>query len=233
MADSADPQSAGTTDPTDAPNPARLERLKIACALTIAVISVLGAVVAWRASAAGSRSGDAERDGLVAAASEAGRHTAADATARRDELAYRRWARHRAAAQAKLDQLEALPPGSAVAETVRHDAEVELKLTQAFRQYLEADYQQAHGTYDLAKRTQDELAAAQQKAADPTDLFDEADDQESQQHRLIGIELLLILSLALVTMAQVAEGERRTLAWALPGWLGSLAGCVLFVAVAL
>jgi hypothetical protein len=229
---------------TDQPEPAVASkpaddsgRLRTAFAFLIALISITGALVTWRAEVAGSEAGRADREGTIVAVTAEGDRQQAEAQARAEGRAAQRAYEAYAASQIYKKVRDAADTQSAYGAAERkflQEDGVAVKLTDG---YFVLDFvkHNAFGyptapAYDVDRRTTDLLAQGQSET-DSQRFFDEADHLESTRSDLFAIDVALVVALALIAIAQVTRRRRTALMWAAPGLVLFLAATALFAAV--
>ena len=197
----------------------------------IALTSVLGSVAAWRASAASSAAGGAERRAFAntLAAEQLGARIEADLGSA--EFTY---ARH-AALTGAADALE-LQAGRAAddAEAARLEALAAAHRAAAdnLALFINADAVRSDGSLDLEGMREAEWSlAADLQDLDPTGEMAEAEGLRTKSERLVGLTALLIAAALFLTLAEVTRRRRVAILY----WRGGCAvlgvGVVLLILV--
>lgn len=226
---------------TDGPVPGEQDAesglLRTALAVLIALISVTGALVTWRAEVAGSEAGRADREGTIVAVTAEGARQQAEAQARAEGRAAQRAYEAHAASLIDKQVRDTATSVAAFDEANRRflqDDGVALKLTDGyfvldFVKHDSSGYVTDPG-YDVNGRVADLLAQGQTET-DSGRYFAEADRLESSRSKLFALDVALVVALALVAIGQVTRRRRMALGWAAPGLLLFLTATVLFAAV--
>jgi hypothetical protein len=185
------------------------ERLEVAIAILIAVVSLSTALAAWRTNVVGSSASDATRQGLIdAIKKQAG--TNEDLRKLYEEAGY---ARNYAIYLAGVETLEASrdPAGVAQAANLRQYLLPGLRLVSS-PLGTEDKYKKADGTYDLAKRLSDLAAETPDiSALDSQTSFDLSDRYAAEQRLLTIGTVLLAISLFWLGLAEVGGRRLRAL----------------------
>lgn len=217
-------------------NPA-LNHVRTALAFLIALISITGALVTWRAEVSGSEAGKADREGtIVAVNAESARQQAvaqARAEARAAQRSYEAWS-----ASQLYDKEMKSASGAAYIDALKHyrqENALAIKLTDGyfvldFTTHDNDGYVTAPG-YDIEGRVGDLLAQQSEGNESPERFFAEATDLENRESHLYELDVALVVALALVAVGQLAATRRRALSWAAPGALIYVAATALFIAV--
>jgi hypothetical protein len=182
-------------------------RMELAIAMLIAIVSLTTAVAAWRTNAVGSKAGDATRLGLIDTVKQ---ETASNENSRKlyEEAGY---AQSYAVTLAGVEAMEASGDSTAAAQAVN------------MRQYLlpgivqladplatDPKYQLDNGTYDLELRYADLQAESPDLSGlDPQASFTLSDQYSSEQRWLMLGTILLALSLFWLALAQVGGSRLR------------------------
>lgn len=213
------------------------DRFRTVLAVLIALISVMGAITTWRAEVAGSEAGQDNSQGQIVAATAAGLRQQQLAEALSEAHAAQR--SYEDQKNFTLREQEANQASADVAEQLRFEAQednsVALKLLDLG--FWSPDYV-AHSTvelptsvqYDVERRVND-LMREQEVDTDSQRWYDSANEELTTRNQLYGVDLLLVVALALVAIAQIVRRRRTAYAWALPGGSLFLAGLVLFALV--
>ena len=211
--------------------------LRTVLAVLIALISITGALVTWRAEVAGSEAGRADREGTIVAVTAQGARQQAEAQARAEARAAQRAYEANSAgniAQKVRDNAQSVGEYDAANRRFLQENGVAIKLTDGyfildFVQHDEFGYV-TNPEYDVQGRVAD-LLAQRQTETDSKRYFEEADDMEGQRSNLYALDVALVLALALIAIGQVTRRRNAAIAWAAPGTVLFLTAAVLFVVV--
>lgn len=202
-------------------------RLSTVIAVSIALVSVLGAIVGWRAELHGSRAGRYEQDGVATAISAAQVRSHAGTVAAQAASQYEHFVR----LGRDADQLQRNACNSDISPTdiSSLDAGALCSTQVEFSGYSNDGYV-TDGRFDLAKYT-DDVAAAESitQDVDSESYISLADEQHAAEHRMLWLSLLLALALVWLTVARFQRRRGGQLALAVPGWLCLAAGIVVLV----
>jgi hypothetical protein len=202
-------------------------RLPTLIAVSIALVSVLGAVVGWRAEVHGSRASRYEQDAVAASI------TAAQVRSHAEQLAAQAQSQqeHFDRLGREADQLSANACNRSIkaSDILSLDAGALCSTQVEFSGYNSQGYIR-NGTFDASKYTADVVAAeSAQNDINPDRYLALADDQHGAEHRMLWLSLFLVLVLAFLTLARVRKSRGGQLLLAVPGWICLAAGVVLFV----
>jgi hypothetical protein len=215
-----------TSDADRAPN-----RLETVVALLIAVVTVIGAVVAWRASVADDGAGDADFAGLRASlnAEETRALNAVDAYEHYG--AYTNYWRYRALGDELADALATAPDDQL--ETLDRQRAEAYDLADANQDLFPNRFLNRDGTYSVAREEGEAWAdAAREQDLNPDPQYAEADRLRAKSNQLLGTLTLLGLALVVFTLVESVEG-RLKLALVALGTLLAVAGVVVAVVLEL
>jgi hypothetical protein len=202
-------------------------RLETVVALLIAVVTVIGAVMAWRASVADDGAGDADFAGLRASlnAEETRALNAVDAYEHYG--AYTNYWRYNALGDELAAAVEAAPPEAADALD-RQRAEA-YDLADANQDLFPNRFLNRDGTYSVARETGEAWAdAAREKDLYPDPQYAEADRLRTKSNQLLGTITLLGLALVVYTLVETVAGRVKLLLVGL-GTVLAIAGVVVAV----
>ena len=193
----------------------------------IAMTSLLGSLVAWRASVANTAAGGADGKGLAdLVAAQQARVQAFGNT----DLVYRDYLAARALrAQADALRAEGANAGQApdvlIAQADAYDNAADLA-----EQRIDPDVVAPDGSIDIQRKVDIELALAASSAdLDPTAEFARADQLHRKGQRLTGLAALLITAALFFTLAQVTRDRAHQLY--LVGGVGVLGVALLLFVV--
>lgn len=208
--------------------------LHMLIAISIGLVSVLGAVVVWRAESHAANADAADQDAISASITAAHLRSAAEQQA---DTAQRKFSRY----QRLGLESERLDPGHNCADnrnptptTVPEiDAAVDCDMQIVFSGY--ADETSKQGTYDVTKYTDDVLAFTRyyQPQANPAPFEQQASSERGLEHELLWLSIGLVGVLALFTLARLGRTEAECLVLAVPGWVLFAAAAVALVLVEL
>jgi hypothetical protein len=204
-------------------------RLALIIALSIAVVSVLGAVVGWRAEVHAGKASRYEQDAVAATISAAQLRSEADAEAAK---AYSQYA-HYVRLGNEADEL--LPDACSVTDRtniIQIDAGVLCSTQVQFSGYGGTGYVDAQGHFDVEKYAQDVQAGnATQNDVEPEAYVLQAETQRHHEDNMLYLSLFLVIALALLTLARLGKTRTRQLVLAVPGWLCLVGGIIALIAI--
>lgn len=201
-------------------------RLSTLVALLIAVVSVVGAVVTWRASVAGDGAGDADVAGIRATINLTETNALAAVKGYSDYASFIDYYKYRETGLYLEAEIEELPEDTPEEETAALNKELAdtYDLTTAASLAFPNDYLNRDGTYALARQTGEFVAnAAREKDINPQPSFDEADAMRSHTDRLLIALSVLVIALVFYTLIEATDSKMLK-------YLLLLAGTVIFIA---
>jgi hypothetical protein len=184
------------------------DRFDVIVTILIALVTVFGATIAWRASLAEGTAGDAEQQGLLQtlaleeglSAHETGLYTHLHYFVRfkeHTELA-RRLRDDEAAARARGE--------TALADDLAREAELHADLAVNLEDFFDVSYVRLDGTYDEARYLADlKRSDGRINGLAPEEAFAEADTYHQKAKQLIGLISLLTGALFFYTLSQITE----------------------------
>lgn len=199
--------SPAVIDPPEVPPEATEEgpdRLQYVNALLIALITLFGAYVAWRASVAGDNAGDASLAGIMATLNSQEVQAVNHLNLYENYGAYTQYTRYNEQGymiladlpQAEEDDLEAL-------EKEMTEAWDSAELYYFPREYLKLD-----GAYDTQRELGEAFAEAARKIdVNPEPSFKESDTFMTKSNQLVAILTALAVALVLFTMVETVENR--------------------------
>jgi hypothetical protein len=204
-------------------------RLALILALSIAVVSVLGAVVGWRAEVHASRASRFEQDSVAASIAATQVEAQGDAEATKAQSKYDHYKK-------LADEANELSPGACGPDGKRTtlsdlDAGTLCETQVQFSGYSTNFYVDDKGNFDLKKYAADYVAA--QSDGDPLDPEEIAGVAETERHHedaMLYLSLFLVLALALLTMARLGRSTSARLVLAVPGWIVLIGSAVYLIA---
>jgi hypothetical protein len=204
-------------------------RLETLVALLIAVVTVIGAVVAWRASVADDGAGDADFAGLRASLNAEETRALNAVNAYEHYGAYTTYWRYNALGNALADEIEAAPE-EAVDVLDRQRAEA-YDLADANQDLFPNRFLNRDGTYSVAREMGEAWAdAAREKDLYPDPQYAEADQLRAKSNRLLGSITILGVALVALTLVETVGGRLKLLL-VLLGTALAIAGAVLAVMI--
>jgi hypothetical protein len=201
-------------------------RLALIIALSIAVVSVLGAVVGWRAELHASKASRFEQDAVATSIAATQVEAEAEAAAAKAESKYLHYAKLQ-------DQANELMPGACDSTSrstlVQFDAGALCETRVQFSGFAISAYIKADGNFDTAKYANDyTIAAREGRPLDPNLFRDKAEAERHHEDNMLYLSLFLVLALALLTLARLGKSVPSRLVLAIPGWT-VLAGCAAYL----
>lgn len=208
----------------------KTNRLETIVAILIAVTTVLGAVVAWRASVANDASGDVDFAGLQAAVNAAETHALSFVNTYENYGAYTAYKRYstlgdlitKDMADAKDEEEVALLDGQ------RANAH---SLALANQGLFPNKHLNRDGSYSVQRQLGVMWAdAAKEKDLNPDPQFAEADRLRGKTNRLLRSLMIIALALVFYTVVELVKGRAQYVLIAL-GSLTMVAGVVMAVLI--
>ena len=195
------------------------DRFQTAMAVFIAVVTLVGAVIAWRTAIASDDAGDADFAGLKAVLRAEETRMVNDVNALRHYRAYSAYTHHEAL-RSRLAQLGDVT-GEVEASNLATTSQI----------FFPSRYLDQSGSYNLQREVAELWAQAQQVTdLDPIPHFDEADANREKNKQLVGAFILLSLSLLFYTAAEGIHPGQQFIRYTLGGF-GTLFLIITFVAV--
>jgi hypothetical protein len=203
-------------------------RLALIIALSIAVVSVLGAIVGWRAEIHASAASRYEQDAVATSIAATQVDAAAQAAATKAESKYVHFRKLE-------DQADILMPGACTATSrsslPEFDAGALCETKVQFSGYSSDAYVDAKGNFDIEAYAHDYVVGAGERdPLDPTAFRDLAETERHHEDNMLYLSLFLVLALALLTLGRIGKSVPSRLVLAIPGWL-VLAGSAAFLVV--
>ncbi|MBL8057639.1 MAG: hypothetical protein JNK29_13130 [Anaerolineales bacterium] len=185
-----------STEPAaEKPNP-----LETIVAVLIALITVAGALVAWRASVAADGAGDADNGGLRAMLNVEETRASNAVNGYEAYGAFVNYARYQ-----RLGDLLEADPAAADLEAERADAR-DLALANQF--LFDSKFLNRDGTYDLQRQLGEMWAdASREKDLNPEPQFQEADKLRERSNWLLAVVAVLAVGLVLLTLVEAVGGR--------------------------
>ena len=204
------------------------DRLEFISALLIALVTLIGAFVAWRASVANDNAGDASLAGLIATLKVQETLALNNTLLYENYRAYTAYTRYNALG----DQIEADLKNTPEAEMELLDRQMREAWDAAESFDFPHEYLKRDGSYDTQRELGEALAeAARQGDLNPQPYFIEADQMQAKSNWLVVV--ITGLAAALLCFALVESANRSTLKYALIslGVVIMLAGVAATVAI--
>jgi hypothetical protein len=225
------------------------ERLKLIVAVLIALTTMIGALVGWRATVAGNAAGGADADGLAAAMNVEETGTTDSVRLSQHYQAYVDFVRYRelghAADVAAFDveqQLLSSSPGTnpeleaqlrPLAQELRGRRDQNFDMASVGQYFFITRYLTQEGGYNT-RLEEGEAAAesAQRKDTNPGPHFAQADRLRARSNLLVGVLIVLALAVLLYTLTETTE-RRARYAFLLAGAVFMLAGSAAAIGIEL
>ncbi|HZZ98070.1 MAG TPA: hypothetical protein VFE19_13695 [Jatrophihabitantaceae bacterium] len=202
-------------------------RLALLIALSIALVSVLGAVVGWRAEVHAAKASRYEQDAVAATISSAQLRSEAEAEAAK---AYSQFAHY----QRLGHEADELMPDACTSDErsniVALDAGVLCSTQIQFGGYGGTGYVDAQGHFNIEKYALDvQDGNAAQNDIEPDTYETQAGQERHDEDNMLYLSLFLVLSLALLTLARLGKTTSSRLALAVPGWVCLIGGIAALI----
>jgi tetratricopeptide (TPR) repeat protein len=182
------------------------DRFRTFLGVMIAIVTVVGALVAWRSAVAGTEAGNADDAGIIAALNAQETNTIGDIISSQNRSSYLDYWRYKQtidqmAADGSLDNIpEGDPQG-----VVRQINEAS-DLATANKQFFESRYLNPDGTFNYEKQRAENLAEeSQRKDLNAQQHFDEANQWRDKSLALVAALVLLGISLWLFALGETIE----------------------------
>jgi hypothetical protein len=190
----------------DTADDAAERRIEFWNAILIALVTVIAAVVAWRASVAADGAGDADFAGIQAVVNREETETLATVESTEHARAHAAYRRFRQTAEV-LDTGSGDVAGKSSKASAEADALADAKLTLFPNRYMAAD-----GTYRVEKEI-GQTVSSQGRTTDlePGGDFTEADQLRAKTEKLLTGVVLLTFSLVMLTLVEAFSGTARRL----------------------
>lgn len=203
-------------------------RLALVIALSIALVSVLGAIVGWRAEVHASNASRYEQDSVATSIERTSVQAEAQSVAVKADSEYEHYRR-------LIDQANMLSPGACNngprVTLPDLDAGALCETNVQFSDDTANAYVDAKGNFDTAAYAGDYVqASAEQQQLNATQYTDLADHERHSEDNMLYLSLFLVLALALLTLARLGKSVPARLVLAIPGWACLAASIVVLVA---
>jgi hypothetical protein len=202
-------------------------RLETFVAVLIALVTVIGAVVAWRASVADDGAGDADFAGLKASLNAEETRALNAVNAFEHYGAYTTYWRYNALGAALEGEVEAAD--DAAFEALDRQRAEAYDLADANQDLFPNRFLNRDGTYSVARETGEAWAdAAREKDLYPDPQYAEADKLRTKSNQLLATITLMGLGLVAFTLVETVEGKLK-IAFIALGTLLAAAGTITAV----
>jgi hypothetical protein len=179
-------------------------RLELAFTVSIAVVALAGAVIAWRAEATAQVAERYEQKALVAKANASGESHRASVIAQGEADRFRRWLAHTQAAHADLRAKRAAAGNSELVAQLDHDAAIERALANLYLDRFFPAYVVNQDHYDVAKRAKDiQLLNSETVDTAYQDHIEQAEKKRHVEEQLSMVGLMLLFGLTLLTLGHL------------------------------
>ncbi len=209
------------------PSPEEGDRFKTIVAILIAVVSLVGALLAWRISVASSTAADADVQGVVSTIAHNQALAASEAEMYRNLLVYLQVRIHDLWSLTLFEEYEQYPSRDPTRDRLWDEAWTEIRVAEAYLDLVDIrpEYILPDGSYDgEAAQSIDMAHRALSADFDPQGRhFARSDDMRQRVQWLMGLTLILSLVLPCYTLAEVIRGRLRYLFFGL--------GSLLFILV--
>ncbi len=184
------------------------DRFDVVVTILIALVTVFGAVIAWRASLASTAAGDAEQQGLLDTLALEESLAAHETRFYTDMQYFVRYQRHQGLARRlRRDETAARARGeTALADDLAQEAELYEELAATQTDFFDVSYVGPDGSFNEARYLADlRLNDEKFNSLAPEAVFAEADAYRAQAKRLVGLISLLTVALFFYTLSQITE----------------------------
>lgn len=186
-------------------------RLSTVVALLIAAVSVIGAVVTWRASVSADAAGDADVAGIRATINLTESNALAAVKGYSDYAAFTEYYKFRETGNEIEKEMSDLPedaPQEQIAALNNELADTH-DLTTASGMAFPNEYLNRDGTYALSRQTGEYVAnASRERDLNPQPSFDEADAMRNHTNRLLITLSVLVVALVFYTLIEASENQK-------------------------
>lgn len=204
-------------------------RLTTLVAILIAVATVLGAIVAWRASVAADGAGDADFAGLRATVNLEETRSLAAVTAYEDYRAFTSYRRYENLGNALVEEQNQAT--AAIADALEAPRLNAHDLALANQQLFPNKFLNRDGSYALQREIGEIFAdAAKEKDLQPTPQYAEADVLRTKSNQLLLAVTILAVALVFYTLVETVSGRLQYVMVSI-GLLCMVAGSVMAIMV--
>lgn len=177
------------------------DRLQTVVAVLIAVVTLLGATVAWRAALAADEAGDADFAGLTAVLNAEQTRTLNNTTLYEHYRAFTAYLYHNELGNLIAADLDSAP--AAEADRLNRQKTEAWDIATANQTFFPNRYLNRDGSYNVERELGETWAqAAQQQDVNPEPHFVASDRLRSRANWLIGVLIILAVALVLYTLAE-------------------------------
>lgn len=199
-------------------------RLESIAAILIAVVTVIGAVIAWRASVAGDGAGDADLAGLQAVLNQQETEAVNYGNAYSEYQTYLSFKRYRDTADLLQVALEEASPEEEV--YILSDLALSNEIATTNEMRVSKNFVNDDGTFNLPRRLSELRAdAARERDTVPAPHFTEADDLREKSNQMLLSATILAIGVVCFTTLEAIQGRWRYLMFGM-GLLFVIAGAV-------
>lgn len=182
------------------------ERFRTLVGVMIAIVTVIGAVVAWRSALAGTEAGNADDAGIIAALNTQETNTLSDIISSQHRTSFLEYWQHKQQIEelAADGSLENIPEGdpNGVIRQVTEAAD----LATASKLFFPSRYLNPDGTYNVTKERAETLAEeAQRRDMNAQQHFDDANQWRDKSLALVVSLVVLGIALWLFALAETIE----------------------------
>lgn len=204
----------------DTPPPEKHDRFKTYAAILLALVTVMGAVVAWRAATAADAAGNADADGMAATLNAEETRAINSVNTFEHYRAYTAYLRHNELGNRIAKDLPDAPGDSVT--SLRQQKTDAWDLAVEIQGFFPARYLDPEGNYDTAREIDESWAdAEQQKDLHPESHFSDADRFRVKSNSLVILWIPLAGALWCFT---VSESMKHALKYVL-----AIAGTLLLI----
>lgn len=201
-------------------------------AILIAIVTVVAALVAWRASVSGDAAGDNDYDGLRAVVNVQEVRTLGTVEAYTHAQAYANYRRYDETVNTLEEELEEAT-GKEAADLARRQSEasvlVDAKLKMFPNKFMERSAQTDANQYNAQREIGEYMAnQARTREMAPESYFKDAEAMRAKTEKLLMGVVILSLSLVCLTLVEAFEGGTRKVSFLL-GLLLAIAGTAFSV----
>ena len=202
----ADVEVVETTEANDDNRTAGSERFKALLGVMIAIVTVVGAIVAWRSALAATEAGNADDAGIIAALNAQETNTLGDIMSSQHRTSFLDYWRYKQtidqmAADGSLDNIPADQQDSVIRQ-INESSD----LATASKQFFPSRYLNPDGTYNATKERAENLAEeSQRKDLNAQQHFDEANQWRDKSLALVATLVILGISLWLFALGETIE----------------------------
>lgn len=203
-------------------------RLSLINALLIALVTLIGAYVAWRASVAADNAGDASLTGLIATLNVQETLALNNAQLYDDYRAYTAYTRYNELGY----QIEADLENAPAEEAEALDRQMREAWDTAESFYFPHEYLKRDGSYDSQRELGETFAeAARQKDLNPQPHYEEADTMQAKSNWLIVVITFLAVALLCFTLVESLSNQALKYTFMGLGLLITVAGVGATIAI--